>query len=245
LGAPTVTAFLSTTRPLLLPLHPDIVRLPHARPRVRSETRLEDWIFENGGMLYNARCKVMPESGGRGLVTTGPIQYKQTYITVPENLWYHEKTAKQHSDIAHILDTDKQIEKECGKKWGERGEPCRLILGLMYETVKKNSFWKAYIDTFPTHPTSPVWYVALYSTRISLSPLSFLRCPSFRQRPYFFCVTNHQITSLTSPLFFLPFDVCAYHSVFLGYRGWYGAYSSQVGQGKAGRAWISCGSRTG
>jgi len=120
--------------------------------------RLEEWINDNGGMIYNAKCKIMPQSGGRGLITTAPIQYKQTYITVPEHLWFHEKTAKQQSDIASILNTDPVIAKECGKTWGANGEPCRLILGLAYETVKKDSFWKAYVDTFPKHPTSPVWW---------------------------------------------------------------------------------------
>lgn len=134
-------------------------------PRVYREVgddgsceRLEEWITDHGGMIYNTKCKIMPESGGRGLIATAPIQYKQTYITVPENLWYHEKTAKAKSDIASILNTDPVIMKECGKTWGANGEPCRLILGLAYETVKKNSFWKEYIDTFPRNPTSPVWW---------------------------------------------------------------------------------------
>ena len=91
------------------------------------------------------------------MVTTGPIQYKQTYITVPESLWFQEKTAKKESDIADILNTDTMVAEECGAKWGADGEPCRLILALMYETVKKDSFWKPYLDTFPKHPTSPVW----------------------------------------------------------------------------------------
>lgn len=29
---------------------------------------------------------------------------------------------------------------------------------LSLQTVKKNSFWKEYIETFPRNPTSPVWW---------------------------------------------------------------------------------------
>lgn len=40
-----------------------------------TKQRLEEWINDNGGMIYNTKCKIMPQSGGRGLITTAPIQY--------------------------------------------------------------------------------------------------------------------------------------------------------------------------
>lgn len=121
--------------------------------------RLRDWLETEGGEITNVACAIMPKSGGRGIMVTGPLAYKETYIRVPVHTWMHETTIKANSTIGSMLDTDPKISEVCGKTWGANGEPCRLILAVVYERLQgRNSKWAAYMDSWPEHPTSPVWW---------------------------------------------------------------------------------------
>eukprot|EP00039_Didymoeca_costata_P019169 m.336496 g.336496 ORF g.336496 m.336496 type:complete len:479 (-) comp17869_c0_seq1:95-1531(-) len=120
--------------------------------------KLEKWIEDNGGVITSVKCRTQPETGGRGLIAVNDLQYRQTYITVPMKLWMHERTVIQISDIGKILDTDEHLKTRCGKTWGASGEPCRLIIAAMYEYLNPESHWRAYLDSWPEHPTSPVWF---------------------------------------------------------------------------------------
>eukprot|EP00041_Stephanoeca_diplocostata_P012689 m.212783 g.212783 ORF g.212783 m.212783 type:complete len:578 (-) comp19051_c0_seq2:490-2223(-) len=118
--------------------------------------RLAQWISSLGGWVWGVRCAHIQESNGRGIVATRPLSSNTTYAVVPRRAWFWEPTIKEFSAVGRLLDMDVGVLAVCGQRWGARGEPWRLAVALDYERVQPTSYWRAYIDTMPEAPTSPV-----------------------------------------------------------------------------------------
>lgn len=123
-------------------------------------TRLENWITSNGGEIDGVACVNRPDRGGRALISTTALPYRRTYISVPKHLWMHERSLKANSSIVEILNEDATLKEVCGETWGFTGEPCRLMIALMFEREQPDSWWGPYIDSMPEVPTSPIWWGA-------------------------------------------------------------------------------------
>ena len=80
----------------------------------------------------------------------------EAYLTLPKHLWFYVESIQANSTIRDLLENDPAIAELCGDEWGD--DPCRMMVALEYETYNPDSFWRAYIDTFPVRPTSLTWW---------------------------------------------------------------------------------------
>ena len=84
------------------------------------------------------------------------LRHGEAYLSLPKHLWFYVESIQANSTIRDLLETDPTIAEACGDEWDD--DPCRMMVALEYETYNPDSFWRAYIDTFPARPTSLTWW---------------------------------------------------------------------------------------
>ncbi|KAI7848909.1 hypothetical protein BDC45DRAFT_295288 [Circinella umbellata] len=107
------------------------------------------WLEKNGATLSDGikfHDYRDSEGAGRGVIATRDLQEDEVLFTIPRPLLLSSQTSRlrQEKGMAEILD------KMSG--WNP------LILCLMYESQRSDSFWKPYFDVLPKEFSTPMFW---------------------------------------------------------------------------------------
>ncbi|GAA5801774.1 hypothetical protein HPULCUR_007227 [Helicostylum pulchrum] len=106
------------------------------------------WLESNGATLNKdiAIKDYRSEGAGRGVVATNDIKEGDLLFSLPRNILLSQLTTS-------LKDLD-----GIGKEYLELPGWSPLILSLMYESQKQDSFWKPYFDVLPRNFSTPMFW---------------------------------------------------------------------------------------
>ncbi|CDS08282.1 hypothetical protein LRAMOSA02230 [Lichtheimia ramosa] len=106
------------------------------------------WLETNGATLSNGIGfkDYRSEGAGRGVVATRDIKEDEELFSIPRPLLLSVETSK----LRDALTGDDVLDKMTG--WSP------LILCLMYESQRDDSFWKPYFDVLPKEFSTPMFW---------------------------------------------------------------------------------------